>query len=149
MLRRTRAAWWCAELLVLDQQPGQFQFGLQQATITGTAQTAFGQTNSIQYQNVGTIVKLTPRVGPDDAVTLEIEVNHSHLGRSEEGTPIAVSKEGETIRTPVIASISTQTRLRVPDGQTVVVSGQTPQSPPSKQMVMRITPHVVRLSPQR
>jgi type II secretory pathway component GspD/PulD (secretin) len=105
--------------------------------------TQFGRSNSITYQNLGTVVIVTPRVGPEGVVTMEIDVDHAQLGPIEEGAILAVTKEGATTRTPNRETLTAKTTVRVPSGQSVVLGGSSRRTKSGKELLIVLTPHAL------
>jgi type II secretory pathway component GspD/PulD (secretin) len=117
------------ELVAANNQPAFVQFGSRVPRITGTSVSqGRGMTNSITLENVGTILAVTGRVEDEGRVTLEIDMECSHLGPEEEGTPLAVS-DGKTIRTPEVKVLVLQTTVALQSGQCVLMGGQAAQTP--------------------
>ena len=137
------------ELTTLDNQAAFLQVGRREPRVTGSSFGPPGRMNQITMENVGTIVGFTPRVGADQAVTLAIDIEESRLGPPEEGAAISVSSQGETTRTPNTETLTAQTTLRIPDGQTVVLGGMARQSKSGKARVILVTPHVLRMSGEK
>jgi len=132
-----------ARLTVLGGTAAQLQLMLREATITGTMISPSGQTNNLTYQNVGTIVQITPRVGPDGVVRMDIRVESSGLGPREEGVVIAAPKEGEPTRAAAIETLIAQATVSIPAGQTIVLAEGTPKPKSPKQRLVLVTPHVL------
>jgi type II secretory pathway component GspD/PulD (secretin) len=66
---------------------------------------------SISYQPVGTTVKMTPRIGADNAVALELNVSDNKLRQPDAGDEVgAPSMENHTLTT----------KLNIPAGRSVV-----------------------------
>jgi Bacterial type II and III secretion system protein len=66
---------------------------------------------SISYQPVGTTVKMTPRIGADNAVALELNVSDSKVRAPDAGDEAGASSTENN---------SLTTRLNVPAGRSVV-----------------------------
>ena len=111
------------ELLATDSLPASVHLGRRVPRITGSAVSSRGQTNTVSIENVGTIFGVSARVVDDEVVTLELDVEHSHIGPQEEGTPIASSDNGVVIRTSQIPTLTLQTTTSVPTGKTVLLAG--------------------------
>jgi general secretion pathway protein D len=98
----------------------------QQATITVGQEVPFirnsritdnGDTiNTIEYDDIGIILKVTPHITSDRLVELEVIPEISTL--TGETVPIS-----ETVNARVIAKRSAETRVVVEDGRTVVIGG--------------------------
>ena len=111
------------QIMTLDNQPGSIQVGERVPTVTGTeTNDSGGLTNTVDFQDVGLIVGVTPRISPDGLVVMEIDAEKSEVGAESDGIPISVS-EGVTIRSPRIKTITASTTVSALDGQTVVLGG--------------------------
>jgi type II secretory pathway component GspD/PulD (secretin) len=131
------------ELTTLDNQQAFLQVGRRESRLVGVAINAMGRANSIEREDVGTIVRLTPRVGPDRAVTLELTVEDSRLGPAEEGIVVAIDKEGQETRTPNTETLMFQSTVCIPDGETVTLAGMTRQAKSGKKRLILVTPRVL------
>jgi hypothetical protein len=132
----------------LNNQPAFVQIGQRKPRVTGTSSSPRGQVNSVSMENVGLTLGVTPRINADGIVTMEIDVEQSRLGPAEEGTPIATSAEGETIRTPSVQTTQVQTTVSATSGQTVMLGGLVTRSegqePGERRLLMFVSPHVFR-----
>jgi general secretion pathway protein D len=102
-------------LVVVDNGTATLQVGDQVPLQTGTATvltTANTVVNTINYQNTGIILKVTPRVNFSNTVTLEIEQEISSVPASSVGS-----------LTPTISLRKVKSTLTVADGQTVLLAG--------------------------
>lgn len=134
------------QLTTLDNQAAFLQMGQRVPRVTGTSVSPVGTTPNVSLENVGFIVGLTPRVGPDRAVTLELDVEDSHLGSAEQGAPLATHKDGQTIRNPNVETLTSQATVRIPDGQTITLAGIAREGKSGKQRFILVTPHVVPIA---
>jgi len=105
--------------------------------------TPLGQTNNLSYNSVGTIVQITPRVGPEGVVWMDISVESSGHGPREEGVVIAAPKEGEPTRAAAIETLMAKATVSIPAGQTAVLAEGTPKPKSPKQRPVLVTPHVL------
>jgi len=137
------------QLTTLDNQPAFFQMGQRVPRVTGTSVSPMGTTSNVSLDNVGFIIGLTPRVGPDGAVTMELDVEESRLGSAEEGAPLATPKDGQTIRSPIVETLMSQATVRIPDGQTITLAGVASQGKSGKQRFILVTPHVVPIAGEK
>ncbi|HUT12068.1 MAG TPA: secretin N-terminal domain-containing protein [Thermoguttaceae bacterium] len=127
------------QIMTLDNQPAFIQVGQRVPTIRGTQMNEAGQINNIEYENVGLIMGVTPRISPDGLVVMEIDAEKSQLGPIEEGIPISISATGEVIRSPRIDTTTAQTTVSALDGQTVVLGGLISKS---KSDIQRKVPYL-------
>ena len=107
----------------LDNQPAFIQVGQRVPRIVGSTVNMNGQSNSINLENVGLILGVTPRISPDGNVVMEIDAEKSKVGPDEEGIPVAVSIDGTIIRSPRVDTVTAQATVSVADGETVVLGG--------------------------
>src|SRR5205085_7069263 len=79
--------------------------------------TETGQTiNTIQYQDIGIILNVTPHINEDGLVIMDVAPEVSSLT----GTTVPIS---ENASAPVFAKRSAQSRVGIKDGQTIVIGG--------------------------
>jgi len=135
-----------ARLSVLDGNAAHLQVSLDEARITGVSQSSAGQMNSISYVSMGTLVQITPRVGPEGVVLMKIDVASSRSGPIEDGMPISVSAAGEVLRTPAVETLSAKASVRVAAGQTIVLAEAAPKPKSAKQRLVFVTPQVLPMS---
>jgi type II secretory pathway component GspD/PulD (secretin) len=108
----------------LEQMPCSVQIGESKPTVTGRTGMQFPRPDgargpnqvSYQYHNVGMMVKVTSRVESDEAVLAEIELSSSRLA------PANKPADESAIPPERTTTMSTQSTVRIPKGQVVVVS---------------------------
>jgi type II secretory pathway component GspD/PulD (secretin) len=88
-------------------------------TVTGTGREA----RSISYRSLGTQIKVTPRVGPDKAVTLELVADDARMHSPEDAPALATGADGKPIRATSFLTAKFDGKVSVPSGQTAVVQG--------------------------
>jgi len=106
------------QLLVLDNQPARLQVGnvvpylsqTSQSTITSNAPVV----NSINYQQTGVVLDVTPRVNSGGLVTLDVSQEVSDVSN-------AITTPG--INSPTFFDRSISSRVVVQDGQTIGLAG--------------------------
>jgi general secretion pathway protein D len=104
-------------ILASDNQLPSITVGNQVPFITNTRITDNGQTiNTIQYQDVGIILNVTPHINPDGVVIMDVIPEVSQLT----GTTVPISDQ---VSAPVIAKRSAESRVGVRTGQTIVIGG--------------------------
>ena len=104
-------------ILASDNQEATITVGKEVPFITNSRTTETGQTiNTIQYEDIGIILKVTPHINPEGLVIMDVAPEISTT--TSETVPIS-----ETVSAPVFAKRSAQTRIAVRDGQTVVIGG--------------------------
>jgi type III secretion protein C len=92
----------------------------QTTVITSTASTNFQGT--LDYRDVGTTLQITPLIGQGDIVTLEVAQTVATVTNS---TTVVQSGSGSSfsVIAPTTNTTTTTTRLHVPDGYFVIMSG--------------------------
>jgi general secretion pathway protein D len=104
-------------ILGSDNQPATITVGQNVPFITNSRTTETGQTiNTIQYQDIGIILKVTPHINPDGLVILDVAPEISSLTN----TTVPIS---ETVNATVYSKRSAQSRVAIRDGQTIVIGG--------------------------
>ena len=116
------------QVLTLDNQPAFIQVGQRVPRIIGTTVNQTGQVNTVQLENVGLILGVTPRISPDGTVVMDIDAEKSDLGPESDGIPVSISSTGEVIRSPRVNIATAQTTVSAADGQTIVLGGMITKS---------------------
>jgi type II secretion system protein D len=112
------------QLMALDGQQGEVQVGQNVPRIVATAiDPLAGTINTIQYEPVGLILRVIPRISPDGLVVLQITAIKSEVGNEVEGIPISISPGGQVLRAPRIEITQAITTVSALSGQTVVLGG--------------------------
>jgi type II secretory pathway component GspD/PulD (secretin) len=112
------------QIRTLDNQSAFIQIGERVPRVIQSTITTGGTiTNSIDLENVGLILGVTPRISPDGMVTMEIDAEKSELGPEQEGVPISVTATGSTIRAPIVKTTQAMTTVSAADGETIVLGG--------------------------
>jgi hypothetical protein len=112
------------ELTTAEHQSARAHLGQTKPLLMGLSVTATGRTSrNIMYRNFGADVRVTPRVGPDNVIALELRVQDARphvdldapvLGNDENKAPIRAT---ETVLATAEGKVSVQS------GQAVVVQG--------------------------
>ena len=106
-------------ILVRHNQQATITIGQEVPFVRNTRVTDTGQIiNTIEYEDIGIILQVTPRVTADGWVDMEVSPEISTLLPDDQSVAIS-----ETTTAPVFAKRSAQTRVVVPNGQTVVIGG--------------------------
>ncbi|MBI1367252.1 MAG: type II secretion system protein GspD [Planctomycetes bacterium] len=104
-------------ILASDNQLATITVGSEVPFIRNTRITDNGDTiNTIQYDDVGIILNVTPHISPDKLVTMDVAPEISSI--SGESVPIS-----ETVNAPVIEKRSASTRVAIQTGKTIVIGG--------------------------
>jgi general secretion pathway protein D len=106
-------------ILARNNQPATISLGQQVPLVSNTRFDAInGQINTVSYQNVGIIVRVTPFISSDGMVEMIVSPETSSLAERSSWVPI--SKDALA---PVVNSRLADTVVVVPDGQTVIIGG--------------------------
>jgi general secretion pathway protein D len=107
-------------VLARNNQQATITVGQQVPLITGTRYDNFGnQINSISYQSVGIILRVTPFITSAGMVEMIVSPEISNLSDQT----VAISTGTNSVGAPVINTRSADTVVVTPDGQTVVIGG--------------------------
>jgi general secretion pathway protein D len=110
-------------ILTRNNQQAVITLGQEVPLITNTRFDTLGnQINTVSYQNVGIILRVTPFITSDDKVEMIVTPESSALADRSEWVPVS-SGSGGSVSAPVINSRSADTVVVVPNGQTVVLGG--------------------------
>lgn len=106
-------------ILTRNNQQATISLGQEVPLITNTRFDNEGnQINTVSYQNVGIILRVTPFITDDQKVEMIVSPETSELAERSQWVPIA-----EGITAPVINSRVADTVVVVPNGQTAVIGG--------------------------
>ena len=104
-------------VLASDNKEATITVGNEVPFITNTRTTETGQTiNTIQYQDIGIILKVTPHINTDGLVIMDVVPEISSLT----GQTVPIS---ETVDAEVFAKRSASSRVAILDGETIVIGG--------------------------
>jgi type II secretory pathway component GspD/PulD (secretin) len=110
-----------AHLSTLELQPATVKVGAQEpfviARMRGPA-GAGGGGSSTAFENLGTMITITPRVAGDGAVVAELKLEKSNFRRANKD-----AASPDDVMPPRKTSITLQSTLRIPAGQTAIVGG--------------------------
>ena len=104
-------------ILASDNKEATITVGQEVPFIRNSRTTETGQTiNTIEYEDVGIILTVTPHVNPDGLVIMSVSPEISSV--SDTAVPIS-----ETVNATVYNKRSALTEVAVQDGQTIVIGG--------------------------
>ncbi|MEE8170664.1 MAG: secretin N-terminal domain-containing protein [Phycisphaerae bacterium] len=104
-------------IMVQDNQTANITVGQNVPFIRGTQSTGAGQVNStIEYEEIGVILEVTPNINPDGWVYMEVAPEISSI--TDSSVPL-----GNGINAPIFRQQSANTTVAVKDGETVVIGG--------------------------
>ncbi|WP_319802249.1 type II and III secretion system protein [Methylobacterium sp. W2] len=107
-------------LVVMENKPAVLQVGDQVPITTRQGQSVVNVDapvlNQVEFKDTGIILKLIPRVGQSDTVTLDVEQEISNVSK------------GEDTLTPTISRRRVSSSLTINNGQTVLLAGMISES---------------------
>jgi general secretion pathway protein D len=104
-------------ILTSNNQTAKITVGQEVPFIRDTRTTETGQTiNTIEYEDIGIILEVTPYINPAGLVIMDVKPEISTT--TAETVPIS-----ETVNAAVFAKRSSESRVAVVDGQTIVIGG--------------------------
>ncbi|QNN25213.1 type II secretion system secretin GspD [Planctomycetales bacterium ZRK34] len=104
-------------ILAADNQEASITVGSEVPFIRNTRVTDNGDTiNTIQYDDVGILLTVTPQINDSGLVTMNVAPEISAIS----GDTVPIS---ETVDAPVIEKRSASTRVSIPTGKTIVIGG--------------------------
>ncbi len=106
------------QIVAVNNQPAHIKVTQQVPLVTSSQVVGLtgNVQNQFQYQDVGVILQVTPRISPDGFVKLDIQTTNSQLS----ATKVAISANFEV---PVIQQRSAQTTVSVQSGQSILIGG--------------------------
>ena len=110
------------QIMTLDNQSAYIQVGKRVPRIVGSRFDDRISQNTIELENIGLILGVTPRISPEGAVVMEIDAEKSEMAAEQDGVPVTVSGD-QVIRSPSFTVTRAQTTVSAQDGQTVVLGG--------------------------
>jgi hypothetical protein len=82
---------------------------------------------NISYRNVGTSVQVTPEIGADGWVTLELRIENSSM-RTADGVSLATDEKGTNVPATGFVTSTVESRLKVRPRQVVLAGGSATSS---------------------
>ena len=110
------------KILTEDNTPAEIFVGINTPYQTQSVANDFGSivTTNLQYQDVGTTLRITPFIGNGDVVTLDIFEEFSSIGTIP---TIQSNATQQTFVGPTTNKNMTATRVHLPDGYFLIISG--------------------------
>jgi type II secretion system protein D len=109
------------QIMTLDNQSAFIQVGKRVPRITGVRFDGRAQNNTVELENTGLILGVTPRISPEGMVVMEIDAEKSKIDPNE-GVPISVI-DGQPVESPIIDVTTAQTTVSAASGETIVLGG--------------------------
>lgn len=124
-------------IMARNNQQAVINIGQQVPLITNVRYDTFGnQINSVTYTPIGILLRVTPFIGADGMVEMIVAPETSDLADKSQWVPISSSTTSGSVSAPTINSVTANTVIVTPDGQTVVIGGLMQKS--KRQSVSKI-----------
>jgi len=105
------------QVLASDNQEAEVNVGQRVPFISQSRVTDQGTTiNTIQYENIGIILRVTPRINPEGFVKLDV---HPEISSLDEST-VDIS---EGVKAIIVNEVTADTTVNVQDGHTIILGG--------------------------
>ncbi len=132
-------------IVIEDNTTAEFFVGINTPFLTQSIANEFGNiiTGNFEFRDIGSTIKITPLIGNNGIITLDIEQEISNvvatnqlLTGAQTGTAVTITAGGEVIPDgsavgggqgdigPTTRKSSTKTRVHMPDGYFLILSGQ-------------------------
>lgn len=107
------------KILVLENQPAEISVGQEVPYVTNSRVTDNGNTiNTVQYRDVGIILRVTPQISADGTVRMTVHPEVSSIAPDSDSVPIS-----DGVRSPTFNKNYADTTIVVHTGQTAVIGG--------------------------
>jgi len=110
-------------ITTLDNLQATVIVGARVPRISNTQQTNFGLQNTVELDDIGIILQVTPRVSPDGMIVISVDAQNSSVGPISQGTPIFVGQDGTVLRSPQFPISQATSTVMARSGQSVAFSG--------------------------
>lgn len=111
------------QLTALENRPALVLAGDNKPFVMSAGTTAAGHvTRMITYHQVGTEVRLTPRLTAEGQVQLDLTVQEAGAAYPEDGPKVGEDENGKPVRAPDFTLARLETKLDVPAGQAVAAN---------------------------
>jgi len=110
-------------LTTMHNEASYLQVGQNVQRVTGMSANDYGQTTQMVPEDVGVILKVTPRVSADGRIVMMVDASKSTMGKASDGTPIGIGPNGTPVMSPNINISKVQTTVSTSSGQTIILGG--------------------------
>jgi general secretion pathway protein D len=116
-------------LTAAENQAGSVRVGKSRPYVTGVVARGNGVvTRSVMYRDVGTEIRVTPQLGDDRRIALDVHLTHSDLHAPEDGISLGADENGQAVRATEFVNTKFEGRVTVPSGEAEVAKGVTTHS---------------------
>ncbi len=110
------------QIMTMDNTTGRVEVGEVVARVTGLVFNNNTSQTETQDVNVGLIMQVTPRIGSDGLITMEIDATRSEIDEND-GTPIGTDENQVPIIVQNILTTTANSTVAAYSGQTVIFGG--------------------------
>ncbi len=104
-------------IIAVNYQEANITVGNEVPRVTNSRVTSDGQViNTVDYEDVGIILDVTPHINTDGVVTLDVSTEISTLTGE-------IVQTSDTVAQPIIAKRTASSRVVVPDRKTIIIGG--------------------------
>jgi type II secretory pathway component GspD/PulD (secretin) len=116
-------------LTAAENRPGSVKERGSKPYVTSVIQAGNGlTTRSVTYRDVGTTVDVTPQIGDDQKIVLELHFTDSRMHVPEDGVVLGNDENGKPIRATHFINAKFDGKVTVRSGEAAVAQGVTTQS---------------------
>jgi type II secretory pathway component GspD/PulD (secretin) len=129
----------------LEGRAGSLMLGETKPYVTGATRTATGiVSKTITYRMVGTQVRVTPQVGADQTVTLDLQVEDNRMYQNEDAPAIGTDDNGAPILATEFSLTKLESKVSVASGKAVLAKdGKSAPKPGQGQLLLVVGARVV------
>lgn len=106
--------------LSTDGVEAHLQNGSREPRVTGTMMQGGNISNTVQFENLGVLAGGSAQITKTGKIAVSVQIEQSSLGPEEEGAPVSV-RDGLTVRTPRITTMTLRTQATVTDGESALL----------------------------
>jgi hypothetical protein len=106
------------QLRGIEGQQSTAQLGERKARINAMTRSNTGRINSVNFENIGTLATVTPRVNSDHRLILAVDLNKSFSAPDDTGPVLAEAADGTVqARAPSAITVQLKTTVNLSDGE--------------------------------
>jgi type II secretory pathway component GspD/PulD (secretin) len=135
------------QLTAVENQPANLVNQETKPYVTGLVRAGgnMATRTTIAYRTVGTKMVLTPRVGPDQAVTVDLNLEDARSYQPEDGVSLGLNDKGQPVMATEFAVSKLDATVTLPMGQAVLASGvQTKSKTDHARTLIVVTARVIQ-----
>jgi type II secretory pathway component GspD/PulD (secretin) len=111
------------QFTTLEGREAVAQQGERKPRVTATNMTNAGRISTVALDNIGTIVKATPRIAGPNQIMLDIDAEKSFIAPEFTGTVISQPVNGPEVRSPSYVTLLGKTTASIKSGEVTSLTG--------------------------